>query len=49
MEDCANKIEMYLKNEDDKTFINKAFNRVWNLYNVKIMVKTYLDNYSKRK
>lgn len=49
VEDCANKIEMYLKNEDDKTFINKAFNRVWNLYNVKIMVKTYLDNYSKRK
>lgn len=48
VEDCARKIEMYLNGEEDKSFVDKAFGRVWNLYNVKITVKTYLDNYSKR-
>ncbi len=47
VEDCAGKIEMYLNGEEDKSFVDKAFERVWNLYNVKITVKTYLENYSK--
>jgi len=43
--DCADKIEVFLKGENDKTFVEKSFDRVRNVYNVKVTVKTYLDNY----
>lgn len=43
--DCADKIEIFLKGENDETFVKKSFDRVWNRYNVKVTVKTYLDNY----
>lgn len=48
IEDCASKIKKYMKGEEDKSLVEKAFNRVWNLYNVKTTAKTYIENYARR-
>ena len=30
---------------NDKSLIEKAYQRVWDLYNVKVTTQTYIDNY----
>ncbi len=41
----ADIIEIFLKGENDQSMLNKAYKRVWDLYNIKITAKTYLENY----
>lgn len=43
--DCAAKIELFLKGNDDKSMIDKAYHRVVDLYNVELTAKAYLDKY----
>ena len=45
IEDCANKIEIFLKKENDSYQIEKAYSRVMNLYNVSVTAKKYIENY----
>lgn len=45
VEDCAKKIELFLKKENDLQQIEKAYSRVMNLYNVSITAKRYVENY----
>lgn len=45
VEDCAAKLSMFIANKNDKSLIEKAYQRVWNLYNVKVTTQTYIDNY----
>lgn len=44
-DDCAAKIELFLKGENDKTMVEKAYARVQTLYNVKVTAATYLQKY----
>lgn len=46
IDDCAKKIEIFFKGEDDSSIVEKAFDRVLSLYNVKVTVQTYLDGYA---
>ncbi len=48
VKDLADKIEVFLRDEYDKSMIEKAYDRVWNLYNIKVTSKTYLANYIRR-
>lgn len=45
-EDCAAKIEMFLTQRNDKNIIEKAYQRVLSLYNVKNTARQYLDLYT---
>ena len=44
-DDCAAKIEQFLKGENDMTMVEKAYVRVQALYNVKVTAATYLQKY----
>ncbi len=46
--DLADKIEVFLKGQNDKSMIEKAYERVWNLYNIKVSVRSYLKQYVRR-
>ncbi len=43
--DLADKIELFIKGGRDQLMIEKAYKKVWELYNIKVTVKTYIDNY----
>lgn len=45
VECCADKIKLFLKGKNDASIVDKAYQRVWELYNVKITAKIYLDKY----
>lgn len=45
IEDCANKIELFINKENDLNKTESAFLRVMNLYNVSITAKKYVENY----
>ena len=45
IEDCADKIRLFLKGMNDASIVNKAYQRVLELYNVKVTAGTYLDKY----
>ena len=45
VEDCAAKLSMFIENMNDKSLIEKACQRVWDLYNIKVTTQTYIDNY----
>lgn len=45
VEDCASKMSMFIENKNDKSLIEKAYQRVWSLYNVRVTTQTYIDNY----
>lgn len=45
VEDCASKIEMFLKHKNDPSMINSAYQRVTSLYNVKNTARKYLELY----
>lgn len=47
IDDCAEKIEIFLNEQNDKDMIEQAYERVQALYNVKITAKTYLIKYKK--
>ena len=47
--DCADKIAQILTVGEDKSITERAYNRVWKLYNVEITAQTYLDNYLSKK
>lgn len=47
IKDCAKKIALYLQGKMDETLVEKAFKRVWERYNVKVTVRTYLDRYAR--
>lgn len=44
-DDCALKIEMFLTHQNNKDMINKAYERVVSLYNVKNTARQYLELY----
>lgn len=46
IKDCADKIKLFLCDKNNKDFTERAFERVWNLYNVRTTVQTYLNNYA---
>lgn len=46
--DCADKIEIFLKHENDLEQVEAAYQRVLDLYDIKVTVNTYLDKYLKR-
>lgn len=48
IEDCASKIELFLKHNNDQTLIDKAYQRVLDIYDIKVTVRKYLDNYLRR-
>ncbi len=48
IEDCAEKLTMFIEGRDDKSLIEKAFLRVWNLYDVKVTTQTYIEKYIKK-
>ena len=43
--DCADKIEIFLKGHNNLSMIESAYKRVTELYNVRITAKTYLEKY----
>ena len=45
VKDCADKIQQIIENGEDVAMTDRACERVWKLYNVKVTAKTYLDNY----
>lgn len=45
IDDCAAKIELFFNDQNDKNMIGKAYQRVQELYNVKITAETYLRKY----
>lgn len=45
VEDCASKIEMFLKHKNDPSMISSAYQRVASLYNVKNTARKYLELY----
>lgn len=47
-DDCADKIETCIKGEYGDDMIDKAFHRVWNVYNIKVTTKRYIDNYVRK-
>lgn len=44
-DDCAAKIEFFLKGENDKAMVEKAYARVQAMYSVKMTAATYLKKY----
>jgi hypothetical protein len=46
--DCADKLEVFLKHENDQQQVEAAYKRVLDLYDIKVTVKTYLDKYKRR-
>lgn len=44
---CADKLEVFLKHENDQQQVEAAYKRVLDLYDIKVTVKTYLDKYKK--
>lgn len=46
--DCAKKIEQIIKSGVDEDMVDKACERVWKLFNVKVTANTYLENYLRR-
>lgn len=46
--DCADKLEIFLKHENDLQQVEAAYQRVLDLYDIKVTVKTYLENYVRR-
>lgn len=44
-DDCAAKIELFLKGGNDKAMVDKAYARVQAMYNVKVTATTYLKKY----
>lgn len=46
--DCANKIEHFLLRENKVSQIEEAYKRAIEKYDIKVNVKTYIDNYVKR-
>lgn len=45
---CADKIEIFLKHENDPLQVEKAYQRVLDLYDIKVTVNTYMNNYLRR-
>lgn len=45
VDDCTEKIKMFLNGKNDKNMINTAYKRVITIYNVKVTAKTYLYKY----
>lgn len=45
---CADKIEIFLKHENDTLQVEKAYQRVLDLYDITVTVKTYMNNYLRR-
>ncbi len=48
VKDLVDKIEIFLRGNIDNIMIDKAYNRVWNQYNVKVTAKSYIENYIKK-
>lgn len=48
IEDCANKIEIFLKKENDLSQIENAYLRVKTYYNVAVTAQNYVQNYKKK-
>lgn len=46
--DCANKIELFLTGKNNTTHIVEGYQRVWDLYNVKVTAKTYIAKYKRK-
>ncbi len=44
-EACADEIERFLTHSNDKTMVEKAYERVLTLYNVRVTTKTYIEKY----
>lgn len=45
VDDCAEKLEMFLKHQNDCTMIDKAYKHVIGAYNVKRTAQTYISKY----
>ena len=48
VKDCADKIEIFLRKENDINQIERAYKKVWDTYNIKTTVRTYLKNYLRK-
>lgn len=48
IEDCTGKLSMFIEGRDDQSLVEKAYQRVWNLYNVKVTTQTYIEKYIKK-
>lgn len=48
IKDCADKIEIFLKHENKLQQIEAAYQHVLDMYNIKVTVRRYLENYLKR-
>jgi putative glycosyl transferase, group 1 family len=46
--ECANKIEIFLKHENNPFQIEEAYRRVLDLYDIKVTVNTYMNKYLRR-
>lgn len=46
--DCADKLELFLKHENDTTFVDGGYQHVLDMYDIKVTVRKYLENYLKR-
>ena len=46
--DCADKLETFLKHENDLQQVEAAYQRILDLYDIKVTVKNYLDKYLRR-
>lgn len=46
--ECANKIEIFLKHENNPFQIEEAYQRVLDLYDIKVTVNTYMNKYLRR-
>lgn len=45
VDDCAEKIEIFLCGKNDKSMVEKAYQRVLDVYNVRVTARTYLEKY----
>ena len=45
VDDCAEKLEMFLNHQNDSKMVEYAYKRVCECYNVKITAETYLAKY----
>lgn len=45
---CADKIEIFLKHENNPLQIEEAYQRVLDLYDIKVTVNTYINKYLRR-
>lgn len=46
--DLAEKIELFLNGSNDKEMTEAAYQRVWNLYNIKVTAQNYVNQYLRR-